>query len=144
MNLTPNSAPPEPPPARAVPELAPLEDRFAEALSLFDAERYFEFHDVLEELWRDEPGPEREFLQGLLQAGVSLHKARLGQLAGARKLFVKGSQRLASFPARHRGVEVEALLASIERWLERAEERDRAGLAAWPDGTPPRVPRCAP
>ncbi|MBK7975508.1 MAG: DUF309 domain-containing protein [Deltaproteobacteria bacterium] len=88
--------------------------------------------------------PERGFFQGLLQAGVSLHKARLGQLSGARKLFAKGCERLASFPPGHRGVDVAALLATIEGWLERAEERDRAGLSAWPEGTPPRIPRCMP
>lgn len=144
MNLIPHPAPPEPPPFDAVSDEAPADARFAEALALFDAERYFEFHDVLEELWREEPGRERDFLQGLLQAGVSLHKARLGQLGGARKLFTKGRDRLAAFVPVHRGVEVSALLAAIERWLARAEERDRAGAPAWPDGTPPRIPRCAP
>ncbi len=116
-----------------------VDERFTAALELFDDERYFEFHDVLEELWREEPGPERDFYRGLLQVGVALHKARLAQMSGAGKLFEKGRARLAPFGAAHRGVAIATLLAAIERWLARAAERERAGLPVWPDGTPPRI-----
>ncbi len=116
-----------------------VDERLAAALALFDDERYFEFHDVLEDLWREEPGHERDFYRGLLQVGVALHKARQAQMNGAWKLLEKGRVRLAPFGASHRGVAIATLVVAIERWLERATERERAGLPVWPDGTPPRI-----
>ncbi|MFN7953202.1 MAG: DUF309 domain-containing protein [bacterium] len=116
-----------------------VDERFAFAIALFNDERYFEFHDVLEDLWREEPGPERDFYQGLLQVGVALHKARLAQMSGAWKLLEKGRARLAPFGAAHRGVPIADVLAAIESWLARSSERARAGLPAWPEGTPPRI-----
>ncbi len=116
-----------------------MEERLAAALALFDDARYFEFHEVLEDLWREDRTAEREFYQGLLQAGVALHKLRLAQPASARKLFHKGRERLRRFGSRHRGVDLDRFLGDIGAWLDEGESRARRGLHPWPEGQAPRI-----
>ena len=48
------------PPHRAEDEL------FAEARSLFNAERYWESHEVLEGVWRTKQGKEKRLIQGII------------------------------------------------------------------------------
>ena len=56
---------------------------FADAVRLFNEQEYFACHDVLEELWGGTPGEDRNFLQGLLHAAVSLFHLSEGNPAGA-------------------------------------------------------------
>lgn len=42
------------------------EDLFAEARGLFNAERYWECHEVLEGIWRQRQGEEKRLLQGVI------------------------------------------------------------------------------
>lgn len=139
----PSSRPPDPGPSSFDPDedLSDLsvDERFERAIELFNEGYYFEFHDVLEDLWREDESEERNFYQGLLQAGVSLHKTRLGQMEGARKLLDKGRARLAGYRPRHRGVEVDQLIRDIEAFVAEAERRDQQGLSCWPDRDAPRI-----
>lgn len=40
--------------------------KFAEAKSYFNSERYWECHEVLEEVWRNKSGAEKRLLQGII------------------------------------------------------------------------------
>jgi predicted metal-dependent hydrolase len=48
------------------PPYKPEEELFAEAREYFNAERYWECHEVLEGVWRTKSGEEKNFLQGLI------------------------------------------------------------------------------
>jgi hypothetical protein len=48
------------------PRFLPKELAIDEAVALFDAERYWEAHEVLESLWRVAEGDEKRLLQGLI------------------------------------------------------------------------------
>ncbi|MGD0637960.1 MAG: DUF309 domain-containing protein [Nitrososphaerales archaeon] len=48
------------------PPFLPKEQAVAEAVSLFNAERFWEAHEVLESLWRVAEGQEKKLLQGLI------------------------------------------------------------------------------
>ncbi len=45
-------------------------------LEQFNAGEYWECHETLETLWRDEPRPVRDLYQGVLQIGVAFHHLR--------------------------------------------------------------------
>jgi predicted metal-dependent hydrolase len=47
-------------------------EKYLEGIRLFNAEDFFECHDVLEELWSETLGEEKKFYQGLIQASVAL------------------------------------------------------------------------
>lgn len=69
--------------------------RFEEAVALFNQGEFFECHEVLEDLWRPLPaGPEKMFLQGLLQVGVGFHHWKNGNHTGAKNLLAAGLEKL--------------------------------------------------
>jgi hypothetical protein len=48
------------------PEFRPEHELLTEAKALFDSERYWECHEVLEGVWRTKSGDERALLQGMI------------------------------------------------------------------------------
>src|SRR5271155_2864149 len=76
----------------------------------FNAQLYYEAHDVLEEVWLPIRGQaQARFYQGLIQmAGgfVHLQKQRLGPAA---RLFALALANFEAYPARHSGIDLEAV-----------------------------------
>lgn len=104
---------------------------FQRGVSLFNQARFFDAHEVLEEVWRPARGRRRRFLQALIQVAVGLHHHSRGNLAGARSLLARGGNTLAQYPAVYAELDVARLRVSIDAW--------RAALAA---GRPtPPLPR---
>jgi predicted metal-dependent hydrolase len=103
----------------------------------FNAERYFEAHEVLEALWL----PQRQeanglFYKGLIQlAGAFVHwqKRRRGP---AMALFNLARANLQKYPSHHERLNVSSVLALIDQWL-------RVLVAAAPAACPP-LPRPTP
>ncbi len=80
------------------------------AIDEFNQGAFFECHETLEALWRAEPGPLRDFYQGVLQIGVAFYHQRRGNYRGATLLLDRGIARLAAFAPRCLGIDVAALL----------------------------------
>jgi predicted metal-dependent hydrolase len=76
----------------------------------FNAQLYYEAHDVLEEVWLPIRGQaQAKFYQGLIQmAGgfVHLQKQRLGPAA---RLFALALVNFEPYPARHGGIDLDAI-----------------------------------
>ncbi|TAJ08076.1 MAG: DUF309 domain-containing protein [Planctomycetota bacterium] len=87
------------------------------ALELFDAGRYHDSHEVLDELWEATSGPDADFYKGLIQAAICLHHWTEGNLEGARKLYTGHRKFLAAYLPAHLGLDVAALLAEMQRAL---------------------------
>ncbi|HVS44007.1 MAG TPA: DUF309 domain-containing protein [Candidatus Dormibacteraeota bacterium] len=106
-----------------------------EGVRLFNAGRWFEAHEVLEDAWRAEPGEVRRLYQGLLQVGVGLHHASRGNLRGALNLLDRGMAHLERFRPRCLGLEVDALLrdaAAVRRALDEPGGLERFRTAGAP------------
>jgi hypothetical protein len=71
-----------------------LADALVAAAALFEAELFFEVHELLEPHWTRTTGAERQALQGLIQVAVGFQHLANGNLEGARSLLVEGSARL--------------------------------------------------
>lgn len=93
-------------------------DSYREGLLLFNQHSFFEAHEVLEDVWRAAPEPERKFLQGLIQVAVALHHHSRGNLVGCRSLLDRARRNLGTYPAEYGGVDLGALLQSVDRWRE--------------------------
>ena len=89
---------------------------FREGLILFNAAQFFEAHEVLEDVWRAAPEPERKFLQGLIQIAVALHHHSTGNVIGCRSLLQRGLRNLAPYPDRHSRVELALFRDAVEQW----------------------------
>jgi hypothetical protein len=80
----------------------------------FNAGRYFEQHEHLEEAWRGEPRPIRVMYQGILQVGLAFLQIQRGNWSGALKMFRRGLPRLRNLPAVCQGVQVGRFRALAE------------------------------
>ncbi len=112
----------------------PMPDGLREGIALFNAGEYFECHEVLEDIWREERDPVRALYQGILQIGVAFHHLHRDNWRGAVKLLDGGTDKVGRFLPRCMGVDTEKLdrearacLASL-RLLgpERLSEFDRS------------------
>ena len=54
-------------------------DQFLKGIELFNQEQFYECHDTLEEIWLEETGEERGFLQGMIQVAVAFHHYQNGK-----------------------------------------------------------------
>lgn len=87
----------------------PLHPQAAEGLRLFNAGKYFEAHEALEEAWKAERGEVRDLYRGILQiAVVYLHITR-GNYNGAVKVHGRSVKWLKKWPDICRGIYVEEL-----------------------------------
>lgn len=96
----------------------PSDPRYRAYFDLFNAGEYFESHEVLEAIWLEESGPDRLFLQGLIQLAASLHHLQRGNARSARNLLDMGSAKLAGYPTHHAGLSVARFVGRIRDYVE--------------------------
>jgi uncharacterized protein len=94
---------------------------FREGLSLFNTAHFFEAHEVLEDVWRAAPEPDRKFLQGLIQIAVGLHHYSTGNVVGCQSLLKRGLGNLARYPDLHFGLELASFRDEVEQWRSALE-----------------------
>ena len=111
--------------------MPPADPRLAEGLALYNHHRFFECHEVLEQLWLKTIGRPRDFYKGLIQAAVAFHHWSRGNLAGAMSLYRSSSRYLRRYLPDFLGVDVEGFLrryTELFRWLRRHPMRYEARL----------------
>ena len=86
----------------------------------FDAGRFFDAHEILEEYWVAYRGPDRDFYRGLIQAAVALHHARSGNPTGATSVAARARANLVPYATVHAGVDVAAVLDRLSREISGA------------------------
>jgi uncharacterized protein len=89
---------------------------YLEGLRLFEEHRFFDAHEVLEDVWRAAPEPDRKFLQGLIQVAVALHHHSRGNLIGCQSLLDRARRNLSAYPETYLGLDLSAFLHSIDQW----------------------------
>lgn len=106
-------------------------EAFSRGVALFNSGHFFDAHEVLEDVWRAAPEPERRFLQGLIQLAVAFHHRSTGNLVGAASLMKRGARNLSSYPDHFGGIELGALREAIREWHQAMDT----------GGPPPSLPR---
>lgn len=108
------------------------------AVAQFNAREYFECHETLELIWRDEPGPIRVLYKGILQVGVGCYHLLRGNYRGAMLKLTSGAAYLAPYAPGCMGIDIAALISDANRLRavveslgpERLEEVDLTLLPA--------------
>ena len=93
------------------------ETQFRKGVAQFNLGQFFEAHETWEEIWLAAPEPERTFLQGIIQVAAAFHHCQRSNRAGAQSLLEAGLEKLARFPATHRGIRLEELRATAREWV---------------------------
>jgi Lon protease-like protein len=102
------------------PAYLPKAEAVKQAVSLFNAERYWEAHEVLESLWRVAEGDEKRMLQGLIlvcAALVHLQKDEHEVAVGV----ARRSLPLLSWSGEYHGVAVGSLRERVEKMVGSGE-----------------------
>jgi uncharacterized protein len=80
------------------------------ALALVRQGRGFDAHELLEDLWRAAPAPERDLYQGLVHVAVATYQESRGNRVGRTRQLEKALRRLTPYAPSYEGVEVASLL----------------------------------
>jgi predicted metal-dependent hydrolase len=126
--------------------------RYLAGIVLFNRGDFFEAHEVWEALWMETHGPEKPFVQGLIQAAVGLCHFCNGNVRGAAKLYKSSHDYMARFAPTFWGLDLTRfwsemaacfaeLLANPEQRVEPREElipeiEISPAPDEWPDPAP--------
>jgi predicted metal-dependent hydrolase len=100
-------------------------DKFQAGIEMFNARRFFDSHEVWEEIWLHSAEPDKAYLQGIIQIAAAFHHYLRGNTTGTRTLLNAGLRRLATCPGDFRGMELESLRETARQWaglLERGSD----------------------
>jgi hypothetical protein len=92
-----------------------VEREYKRGLGLAQEGSYFEAHEAFENAWRACAPDERDFFQGLVHVVVCAYQRGRGRPVAEERQRAKALRRLAAYAPRHRGIDVAALLAVLER-----------------------------
>ncbi|MBI4442801.1 MAG: DUF309 domain-containing protein [Acidobacteria bacterium] len=120
-----------PPQPMNIPPWTPHQKKMLrEGIRLFNAAQFFDCHEALEEAWLEAAGPQKIFLQGLIQVAVSLHHLRQQNFAGARRLLAAGLEKLSETAPQAAEIDLAALLQALEPL--RADLQAGTASKSWP------------
>ena len=113
-----------------------MEPRLQEFIRLFNEKEFFEAHEMLESLWIETEGSDKDFYKGLIQCAVAFVHLERGNFKGARKLFRTACEYLSGYLSEYGGIHTEQLLEDSEEFFSaivpEAERRDDPmDLADW-------------
>lgn len=102
-----------------------MDSRFREFVDLFNREKFFEAHEVLESLWRATHDTDKDFYQGLIQLAAAMVHVRkntpclpAGRLPGAEDLYAKAERHFSKYPKYHCGLDCAKILSDVRKTLD--------------------------
>ena len=106
-------------------------EAFRRGVELFNQQRFFDCHEVLEAIWLEESESEKPFYQGLIQVAAGFHQLfEKRNPKGALSLMAAGAEKLRRYPSPHGGLDLAGWLAALDPWLDHL-------AAHGPDDHPP-------
>jgi predicted metal-dependent hydrolase len=101
----------------------------------WNEKRYYEAHDVLEQLWLKTTSPDADYFKGLIQAAGAfvhlqkhfeypLHAKHSKRLSPALRLFRLAEKNLSQFAPRHHGLDVAAFCQLLRECADRIVASD--------------------
>ena len=102
-----------------------VDPRYAGYFALFNQQKFYEAHDVLEDLWlADKHGAGGNFYKGLIQlAGAFVHLQK-NRLRPSAALFKLARTNLEKYPSPHERLNLAAVQLLIAGWLFQLEKND--------------------
>ncbi len=96
-----------------------MDERFYRGMEKFNDQRFFEAHEVLEDLWQEYRDLDRKFIQGLIQIAAAFYHLQSRNLKGAVSQFAKGNEKLTHFLPAYKDVSVSKLLDDVRENMQR-------------------------
>jgi uncharacterized protein len=92
-------------------------------LELFNQDRFFDAHEVWEDVWRDIPRDQaaRRHMQGLVQMAVAFHHWTTGNVTGSRSVLARSLRNLNGAESSLSSIDLARLRNDAEFWLRYLE-----------------------
>jgi uncharacterized protein len=112
-----------------------MDARLREGIRLFNAGRFFESHETLEQFYQEAEDANKPFLEGLIELAVAfrLH-TDFGEIKGPVRMIYQALIRFENYQSPHLEVRIKDLSESMETW---AKEADAGGK---PLSSIPKIP----
>jgi hypothetical protein len=94
---------------------------FAESREYFNAERYWECHEVLESVWRLKQGDEKRLLQGIILVCAAFVHHQKGEQEVALSVLARAMKQLEFNSSNYGGIDLDLLRANARRILEKKQ-----------------------
>src|SRR5213594_5147982 len=88
-----------------------------EGIDLFNQERFWEAHEVLEEIWHPATGVDRDTIQGLILTAAAFVHYQKNEKSVCVSILGRAKEKLGTLD-QFRGLDIRSLRTSIERILE--------------------------
>jgi len=104
-----------------------LQERLEDGIRKFNERKFYECHDVLEDVWFDVRGSSRKFYQGLIHLAVGFyHLTHRNNLKGTISQLQKGISKLSEYEPEFEGIELRQLLKEVRTSLHKIERMEDA------------------
>ena len=94
-------------------DLTKINTLYNEGKKEFLEGKYYEAHEIWEDLWSDYYLKDRKFIQGLIQLSVSFVHLKNGNMIGAKSLLKKSQAKFLEYEGVHRLINVKRLKVEI-------------------------------
>jgi len=99
-----------------------MDARLREGIGLFNDRRFFESHEILEQLYQEAEEADKAFLEGLIQIAAALRLfADFGEVKGPVRMIYQALIRLENYQPAYLKIRVKEFCEGIEAWAKRAE-----------------------
>lgn len=93
-----------------------MENELRRGVELLNTQRFYDAHEVLEDVWRSAPPETKRFYQGLVQIAVAMHHYSKANLNGARSVHERACRNLAEAPEDFAALDIKGLRAQLAKW----------------------------
>lgn len=99
-----------------------MDARLKEGIGLFNAGRFFECHESLEDFYLQTDEEHKPFLEGLVQLAAACRIFQeFGEITGPVRMIRQAIIRLENYKPAYLGIRVKSLIRSLEKWTSRME-----------------------
>ncbi len=102
--------------------------QYLRGIELFNAGKYFECHEALEEIWLSSQGVEREFFHVLIQVAGALHHLQRGNLRGMQSIYERAQRKFDTLPPVMMMLDTKAFAQELEKFFSAARDSQNIGL----------------
>jgi len=104
---------------------------FLEGVNKFNNGKYYDAHEIWEELWSEYVLKDSLFIQGLIQVSVAYFHITNLNLRGSKSLFSKSLPKLKKFSSNHRNFNVKQFIIDIEKSKENVVSIEKSKDFNW-------------
>jgi len=107
------------------------EKLFLDGLELFNEKKFYEAHEIWEDLWTEYRQADDKFIQALIQLSVGYFHISNINKRGAVSLFNKSLSKFQLFKGIHRNLDVDLIIRNLNEVLYNLEQIDEMENFCW-------------